>query len=210
MDTKRPTKKAKTEAETKSLLPGPEADEAEETANAQTQADSDVVADANDSAPSAEEAAHDVESQSTQTAQEVEDASNEAEETKAPEAETESQDLEANVLAETQSSGTNETDEESHGTQTQAESNNSEEAHDMPEQSDVASAQPILYAGVILVRNKTPKPLCLSPIQLGIYATFTIQSGEIVALPHKYARSLIMQQLFEEVEGQLFLDVTSC
>lgn len=166
------TKKAKTEAGTESLLPGPEADEAEETANAQTQADSDVVADANDSAPNAKETAHDVESQSQ---------------------------------TETQSSETNET-EESHETQSQAEStDNSEEAHDVPEQSNVASSQPIIYAGVLLVRNKTSKPLCLSPIQLGIYATLTIQSGEIVALPHKYARSLIMQQLFEEVEGQLYV-----
>lgn len=190
------TKKAKTETETESLLPGPEADEAEETANAQTQADSDVVADANDSVPSANETAHDVESQS-QTAQEVED-SGESEETKALELESQSQ-------TETQSSGTNET-EESHETQSQAEStDNSEEAHDVPEQSNVASTQPIIYAGVLLVRNKTSKPLCLSPIQLGIYATLTIQSGEIVALPHKYARSLIGQQLFEEVEGQLYV-----
>lgn len=141
MDTKRPTKKAKTETETESLLPGPEADEAEETA------------DANDSAPSAEE----------------------AESTQAPDAETQ--------------------DAESQAAQDDT----------MP-----SNAQPIIYAGVLLVRNKTSKPLCLSPIQLGIYATLTIQSGEIVALPHKYARSLIMQQLFEEVSGQLFLDVTSC
>ncbi len=71
------------------------------------------------------------------------------------------------------------------------------------ETQEQETAQPILYAGVILVRNKTSKPLCLSPIQLGIYATFTIQSGEIVALPHKYARSLIMQNCFEQVSGTL-------
>ncbi|MDE7317321.1 MAG: hypothetical protein K2N12_06285, partial [Helicobacter sp.] len=79
----------------------------------------------------------------------------------------------------------------------------SEETHEQA-QNDVASnGKAIIYAGVVLVRNKTPKPICLSPIQLGIIATITIQSGEVVALPHKYARSLIMQNCFEQVSGTL-------
>lgn len=107
-----------------------------------------------------------------------------------------------------ESSGTNEANTQSQlpeeASTNEAESTDtSEETHEQA-QNDVASnGKAIIYAGVVLVRNKTPKPICLSPIQLGIIATITIQSGEVVALPHKYARSLIMQNCFEQVSGTL-------
>ena len=128
------------------------------------------------------------------------------EESQPNEAEAESQEIQ------TQSADTGEADvqetasEEVHDVQEAESADTSEETHEPQAQNDVASnGKAIIYAGVILVRNKTPKPISLSPIQLGIYATITIQSGAIVALPHKYARSLIMQQLFEEVTGQLYV-----
>ena len=182
--TKKPTK-----AETESLLPEVQSNESEPQTDA-TEAEQPKAAN---------------EAEATQAQDDTEAKTSEAEELQPNEAEAESQEIQ------TQSADTPEADvqetasEEAHDVQEAESADTSEEAHEPQTQNDVASnGKAIIYAGVILVRNKTPKPISLSPIQLG-YATITIQSGAIVALPHKYARSLIMQQLFEEVTGQLYV-----
>lgn len=143
--------------------------------------------------------------------------SNESETTQAQAAATEAEQLQAaqaqdvsDTEAKTQAADETQPKEKSQEQETQAQEADTSEAQEQEseaneeaqEQSDVANNdKAIIYAGVTLVRNKTPKPICLSPIQLGIIATITIQSGEVVALPHKYARSLIMQNCFEQVSG---------
>ena len=183
--TKKPTK-----AETESLLPEVQSNESEPQTDA-TEAEQPKAAN---------------EAEATQAQDDTEAKTSEAEELQPNEAEAESQEIQ------TQSADTPEADvqetasEEAHDVQEAESADTSEEAHEPQTQNDVASnGKAIIYAGVVLVRNKTPKPISLSPMQLGIYATITIQSGAIVALPHKYARSLIMQQLFEEVTGQLYV-----
>ena len=189
--TKKPTK-----AETESLLPEVQSNESEPQNQPQTDA----------TEAEQPKAASEAEATQAQDVGDTEAKTSEAEESQPNEAEAESQEIQ------TQSTDTGEADvqetasEEAHDVQEAESADTSEEAHEPQTQDDVASnGKAIIYAGVVLVRNKTPKPISLSPIQLGIYATITIQSGAIVALPHKYARSLIMQQLFEEVTGQLYV-----
>lgn len=187
--TKKPTK-----AETESLLPEVQSNESEPQNQPQTDA------------TEAEQPKAANEADTTEAQDDTEAKTGEAEESQPNEAEAESQEIQ------TQSADTGEADvqetasEEAHDVQEAESADTSEEAHEPQAQNDVASnGKAIIYAGVVLVRNKTPKPISLSPIQLGIYATITIQSGDVVALPHKYARSLIMQQIFEEVTGQLYV-----
>ena len=160
----------------------------------------------NENATDAQSNEPEAEATQAQDVGDTEAKTSETEESQPNEAEAESQEIQ------TQSTDTGEADvqetasEEAHDVQEAESADTGEETHEPQAQDDVASnGKAIIYAGVILVRNKTPKPIFLSPIQLGIYATITIQSGAIVALPHKYARSLIMQQLFEEVSGQLYV-----
>ena len=187
--TKKPTK-----AETESLLPEVQSNESEPQNQPQTDA------------TEAEQPKAASKADTTEAQDDTEAKTGEAEESQPNEAEAESQEIQ------TQSADTGEADvqetasEEAHDVQEAESADTSEETHEPQAQNDVASnGKAIIYAGVVLVRNKTPKPISLSPIQLGIYATITIQSGDVVALPHKYARSLIMQQIFEEVTGQLYV-----
>ena len=179
------TNKKPTKAETESLLS--EAQSNENVTQNQPQADTEAAATEAEQPKAPNEA-------DIAEAQDDTEAKTRAADAKQPKEESQEQEAESTDTGEAEAQDVQETQAAA-----------SEEAHEAQEQSDVASnAQPIIYAGVVLVRNKTPKPLALSPIQLGIYATLTIQSGEIVALPHKYARSMIMQNCFEQVSGKLY------
>ena len=189
--TKKPTK-----AETESLLPEVQSNESEPQTDA-TEAEQPKAA--NEAEATQAQDVGDTEAKTQADATQPEESQPNEAEAESQEIQTQSADMGEADVQETAS-------EEAHDVQEAESADTSEEAHEPQTQNDVASnGKAIIYAGVILVRNKTPKPISLSPMQLGIYATITIQSGDVVALPHKYARSLIMQQLFEEVSGQLYV-----
>ena len=196
MSTKKSTRKAAAK-ETETLLLPSETQSNENATDAQSnepEAEATQAQDVGDTEAKTQ-------ADATQPEESQEQEATDASETESPEIQTQAE------VADTGEADVQETaSEEAHDVQEAESADTSEETHEPQTQNDVASnGKAIIYAGVILVRNKTPKPISLSPIQLGIYATITIQSGAIVALPHKYARSLIMQQLFEEVTGQLYV-----